>query len=208
MSTTLSTAQWQRLRGLFESALDLDPAATALLVDSLRGDDPVLAGALADMLSADARGNGRTAEIFVPLVRIELPSAIGSRLGAYHVVAEIGRGGMGVVYQGERVDGLVRHQVAIKILPSSSLNAEMVWRFEREREILAAFDHPGIARLFDAGITGQGEPYYVMEYVQGQTIDAYCRSRQLSLAQRLQLFLGVCEAVQYAHGNLVLHRDI
>lgn len=208
MSTNLSTLQWQRLRGLFESALDLDPAATVRLVDSLRGDDPALADALADMLSADARGNGRTAEFFVPLVRIALPSAIGSRLGAYRVVAEIGRGGMGVVYQGERVDGLVRHQVAIKILLSSSLNAEMVWRFEREREILAAFDHPGIARLFDAGITGQGEPYYVMEYVQGQTIDAYCRSRHLSLAQRLALFLGVCEAVQYAHGNLVLHRDI
>ncbi|HSX59342.1 MAG TPA: serine/threonine-protein kinase [Tahibacter sp.] len=208
MSTTLSTPQWQRLRSLFNSALDLDPAATTRLIDSLRSEDPALADALADLLSADARWNARTADIFVSLAQLALPSAIGSRLGAYRVVAEIGRGGMGVVYQGERVDGLVQHQVAIKILPSSSLNAEMVWRFEREREILAAFDHPGIARLFDAGITGQGEPYYVMEYVQGQTIDAYCRSRQLSPAQRLQLFLGVCEAVQYAHGNLVLHRDI
>ncbi len=115
---------------------------------------------------------------------------------------------MGVVYQGERVDGLVRHQVAIKILPSSSLNAEMVWRFEREREILAAFDHPGIARLFDAGITGQGETV-LRHGVRAGTDDRRLPPFAAVVAGAAAAVVSRCLRSRAVwHGNLVLHRDI
>ena len=136
--------------------------------------------------------------------------AAGDRVGAYRLVEEIGRGGMGVVFLAERDDGRFQKRVAIKVLPHQPHPSagNMGGRFHGERQILAQLDHPAIARLLDGGETDQGEPYLVMEYVEGERIDAYCDRRRLSVGQRIDLFLTVGEAVAYAHQNLVVHRDI
>ena len=141
----------------------------------------------------------------------EAPSedlAEGERVGAYRVVERIGRGGMGAVYLAERADGHYHARVALKVVKRGMDTHEINQRFRYEREILARLDHPNIARLLDAGITEDGRPYFVMAYVEGERLDAYCDRRCLSIRQRLALFAQVCEAVAYAHRNLVVHRDL
>lgn len=133
---------------------------------------------------------------------------LGRRLGPYKLVAELGQGGMGVVYLGERVDGEFEQQVAVKMVPSINSGAVPQARFRTERQILASLSHPGIARLFDGGTTEDGTPYLIMERVEGETITAYCRHHQLGLKQRLALFDQVCAAVAYAHRNLIAHLDL
>ncbi len=130
------------------------------------------------------------------------------RLGPYRLVREIGRGGMGVVYEATRDDAEFERRVAIKLLPAALASAALDERFRFERQVLAGLDHPNIARLFDAGSSDDGVPYLVMEFVDGQPIDAWCRSRQLTIRQRVELSLAVCEAVAHAHRNLVVHRDL
>jgi eukaryotic-like serine/threonine-protein kinase len=132
---------------------------------------------------------------------------VGRTVGPYRIMRELGRGGMGAVYLAEREDQF-RKRVAIKVLPPGMGTRESVWRFLEERQILASLDHRGIARLLDGGVTEDGLPYYVMEYVEGTPIDAFCDAQRLTIDERLRLFCEVCEAVQYAHRNLVVHRDL
>ena len=132
----------------------------------------------------------------------------GQRIGPYRITDEVGRGGMGVVYRAERIEGPFSQQVAIKVLPRGRDTAALLRRFEQEQRVLALLDHPHIARLLDGGLTEGGRPYFVMEYVDGEPLDAYCDRHRLSIGKRLRLFLAVCEAVQYAHQNLVVHRDL
>lgn len=129
-------------------------------------------------------------------------------LGRYRIINEIGRGGMAVVYRAERADQEFKREVAIKILRGGFESDEVISRFEQERQILADLDHPNIARLLDAGRTPDGRPFVVMELVQGEPIDEYCRSHQLALDQRLEIFCVVAQAVGYAHRNLIVHRDL
>ncbi|UXI69528.1 serine/threonine-protein kinase [Tahibacter amnicola] len=208
MNPLLSTAQWQVLQDAFDASSGLAPEAQAALVETLRQTDVHVADALAAMLDANRQWLDRTLQARAELAAAMAPSAVGTRIGVYRLTAEVGRGGMGTVYRGERADGQIAQEVAIKVLHAHSLDANTRGRFQRERDILAAFDHPGIARLFCAGETEAGEPYYVMEYLRGQSILAHCNERRLGIRQRLASFLKVCEAVQYAHGKLVLHRDI
>ena len=130
-----------------------------------------------------------------------------SRLGAYQLVREIGRGGMGTVYLAERADGHYEQRVALKVLRLGA-DSRSLTRFHRERQILARLEHPAIARLYDGGTTPEGDPYLVMEYVEGLPIDRYCREREVPLDRRLELFLDVCAAVQAAHRQLVVHHDV
>lgn len=134
-------------------------------------------------------------------------STVERRIGAYRVLRELGHGGMGTVYLGARADDQYQKRVAVKVVRGLD-SAEVVRHFRRERQILAGLDHPNIARLFDGGTTDEGLPYFVMEYVEGEPIDSFCDLRKLSVQERLALFQGVCAAVQYAHRNLVVHRDI
>jgi len=135
-------------------------------------------------------------------------SSIGQRVGPYQLVREIGRGGMGVVYLAKRADGEFDQQVALKVVRRSFADSELARRFRRERQILASLNHPNIARLLDGGVSAEGEPFIVMEYVEGARIDDYCAAKNLSTSGRLRLFLGVCRGISYAHQNLVVHRDI
>jgi eukaryotic-like serine/threonine-protein kinase len=132
----------------------------------------------------------------------------GRRLGNYEILREIGRGGMGTVYLARRSDGLFEQQVAIKVVTPESAGHEVIERFEQERAILASLQHPNIARLYDAGSTEEGWPYFVMEYVEGKPIDQWCDDRKLNISERIRLFRAVCDAVQFALQHRVIHRDL
>jgi eukaryotic-like serine/threonine-protein kinase len=130
------------------------------------------------------------------------------RIGPYRILRELGHGGMGTVYLAARADEHFEKRVALKVIRSGADSAEVVRHFKRERQILAGLDHANIAKLLDGGTTDDGLPYLVMEYIEGKPLLTYCDSGSLSIAERLKLFQAVCSAVQYAHRNLVVHRDI
>ena len=132
----------------------------------------------------------------------------GRRVGAYRILHEIGRGGMGSVYLADRVDDTFHKRVAIKIIRPGFVDKEIVGRFRQEREILAGLDYPTIARIIDGGSTDDGVPYFVMDYVDGQPIDTWCDQHKAAVTRRLELFRAVCAGVQHAHDHLVLHRDL
>ncbi len=129
-------------------------------------------------------------------------------IGPYRLVRELGRGGMGVVYLAMRDDGAFRKSVAIKLLLREAVSEEFVLRFKQERQVLAALDHPNIARILDGGDTPDGMPYYVMEYVEGLPLDEYCDQKRLAVSGRLRIFQQVCAAVDYLHQNSIVHRDL
>lgn len=139
---------------------------------------------------------------------VESPSLAGTRIGAYEIKAELGSGGMGAVYLAERSVGRSTQKVAVKLLRREMNTAVLRRRFRREQEILAGLEHPNIARLLDTGTTDEGIPYLVMEYAEGTRIDQFCVKNELGLTARLKLFNKVCDAVSFAHQNLIIHRDI
>jgi eukaryotic-like serine/threonine-protein kinase len=129
-------------------------------------------------------------------------------LGSYRLLKEIGRGGMGAVYLAERADGQFQKQVAVKMVRPGLDTEFILARFRRERQVLGRFDHPNIGKLLDGGTAANGTPYFVMEYIDGDWITRYCKSKALGVEERLRLFLRVCSAVQYAHLQFVVHRDL
>ena len=131
----------------------------------------------------------------------------GARIGPYRIIDSLGEGGMGVVYLAEQSEP-VRRRVALKILKAGVHSAEVLERFRAERQALAVMDHPGIAKVFDAGVTEDGSPYFAMELVDGSPLTDYCDDRRLSVAQRVRLFVDACRAVQHAHQKGVIHRDL
>ncbi len=133
---------------------------------------------------------------------------VGKHIGPYLVEEELGYGGMGVVFIGRRDDKEFEQKVAIKILKQGLSTKYLVKRFENERQILANLQHPNIAKLFDGGKTSDGLPYLIMEYIEGKPLTEYCDEKNLSIKQRLELFVDVCSAVHYAHQNLIIHRDL
>ncbi|HKP36911.1 MAG TPA: protein kinase [Pyrinomonadaceae bacterium] len=143
-----------------------------------------------------------------PSERLEDQSMVGRHIGPYQIKREIGRGGMGTVYEAWRADGEFQHRVAIKLIKGDVDRDFVLRRFRNERQILAALDHPNIGRLLGGGTTQDGDPYFVMEYIEGQPLYEYADSRGLAVDERLRLFNQVCDAVQYAHQKLVIHRDI
>lgn len=133
---------------------------------------------------------------------------IGIEIGAYRITEVLGSGGMGRVFKAERTDGEFHQTVAVKLIKKGADSRENIRRFMMEREILAGLNHPDIAQLYDGGVTADGVPYLIMEFIEGVPIDRYCNENQLTLKQRLHIFSKVCSAVQFAHANLVVHRDL
>ena len=144
----------------------------------------------------------------IPAPATPSASSSGEFIGPYRLVRELGRGGMGVVYLAMRDDGAFRKSVAIKLLLREAVSEEFVLRFKQERQVLAALDHPNIARILDGGDTTDGMPYYVMEYVEGLPLDEYCDQKGLSVTGRIRIFQQVCGAVEYLHQNSIVHRDL
>ncbi|GIV57804.1 MAG: hypothetical protein KatS3mg042_0717 [Rhodothermaceae bacterium] len=166
---------------------------------------------------ADTEGSDTAERYFLNLAsRIGVPAlarraetaCVGEQVGPYRLVRLLGRGGMGAVYLAERADGHFEKRVALKLLPREKTLPEVRRRFLVERHLLARLEHPGIARLYDGGVTRDGRPYYAMEYVEGRPIDAYCDAHRLDVRARLRLFLEACAAVQHAHRNLIVHQDL
>ncbi len=200
----------ERLSELFERGLEIAPGERETWLGVVCAGDRRLRDKLARLLRADAREVGilDAPPLLVAETFVERDTAPDSprMLGPYKVLRSIGIGGMGEVWLAERSDGEFEQRVAIKQVayPTPGL----LQRFRQERQILAHLDHPNIARLLDGGVDAQGAPYLVMEYVEGVPLTDYVREHALGLAARLRLFLRVCDAVQYAHQNLVVHRDL
>ncbi|HJT98365.1 MAG TPA: serine/threonine-protein kinase, partial [Rhodanobacteraceae bacterium] len=183
---------------LFERSLDHPSGERGRFIETASGGDASLRDAALALLDAHAASEGF----------LDPPPMPTRELGPYRLVAPIGAGGMGQVWLGERRDGAYEQKVAIKVLASLLGDPEALRRAEAERQFLAWLDHPHIARVLDGGTTPEGQPYVVMEYVDGKRIDLWCRDAQLDPAARVRVFMQVLEAVDAAHRALIIHRDI
>ncbi|HET7452063.1 MAG TPA: serine/threonine-protein kinase, partial [Thermoanaerobaculia bacterium] len=206
----MSEERWRRIEEIFHGAADLDGAGRDALLESACAGDPELRAEVESLLSADAGGQGNLEAAVAEAaehLREDDDEALrsGDRIGPYAIVGLIGRGGMGAVYRAVR-DGEFRMDVALKLLKRGTDTDASLRRFRKERQILAALQHPNIARMLDGGATDDGLPYFAMEYVEGRPLLDYAAS--LSVRQRLELFRAVCAAVQYAHQHLIVHRDL
>jgi non-specific serine/threonine protein kinase/serine/threonine-protein kinase len=205
--------RWDRVKELFEVAVDLPPEERAVLLDNECAGDDELRREVHSLLASD-----NDTEDFIEQPAFALPRDLfpkpaeervsGRQIGAYKIIRELGRGGLGAVYLAARADDEYRKEVAIKLVRRGLDTDDILRRFRNERQILAQLDHPNVARLIDGGTTDDGLPYFVMEYVKGEPIGAYCNAHALTTADRLNLFRKVCAAVTYAHQNLVIHRDL
>lgn len=215
----MNAADWQRIRELFEAALLLPPGEREVFVRQRGDGDDALIQEVMLLLASDARSATLSMSLdeLAPELMVDIGNEAertdqnrwaGVRLGAWQLLREIGRGGMGAVYLAERADGAYVQQAAVKLIRSSWDSADLLRRFLAERQILANLNHPQIARLLDGGVSDHGNPYLVLEYVDGVSISRYCDDLKLSVAGRLALFLTVCEAVAYAHRALIVHRDL
>jgi non-specific serine/threonine protein kinase/serine/threonine-protein kinase len=211
MSDPHDPAYWRAAKDILADALELPPNERPAFLDTACGDNAALRAELQSWLSAYDPGfleQPIMAALSAALTDPLRSPFVNARFGAFTILREIGHGGMGTVYLAERSDGEFERRVAIKV-STRGFDSELVRRrFRHERQILAALDHPHVARLLDGGTTPDGLPYFVMEYVEGEPIDRYCASQQLSIEARLKLFCDVCAAVEYAHQRLVVHRDL
>jgi eukaryotic-like serine/threonine-protein kinase len=202
----MTSERWQQIKDVLGGALQhVDLTERSRFVHDACNGDTKLRREVESLLATNPE---RLDEAADELRATHDVNSLGRRIGAYVLVRELGRGGMGAVYLAERADQEFTRQVAIKLLKRGTDTDEVLRRFRGEREILARLEHPNIARLFDGGTTDDGLPYFVMEYVEGLPITDFCREKQLSIKQRLQLFLKVCDAVRFAHQNLIVHRDL
>jgi serine/threonine-protein kinase len=198
------------LEPLLDDALDLAPAERAAWLAELRARSPELAREVETLLAAegDLDARGFLADAAAAELPRRMPSLAGRRLGAYTLDRPLGHGGMGSVWLAHRSDGRYEGTAAVKLLNLALLDAVGSERFRREGSALASLAHPNIARLGDAGVTDDGQPFLVLEYVEGRQIDTYCDEERLPPDRRIALFLQVLGAVAHAHANLIVHRDL
>ncbi len=205
----MDTKRWEKIQAVFEKVVDTDLLQREMLLDKFCGNDRELKKEILSLLEADADNLSILEKPVSELIDFEEQiTSVGKKIGQYHIISQIGYGGMGEVYLAERDDKQFRQNVALKIIKKGMDSAETVRRFQTERQILAKLVHPNIAGLYDGGITDEGLPYFTMEYVKGVPINEYCDKQQLSIQKRIELFLQVLDAVQYAHKNFIVHRDL
>jgi serine/threonine protein kinase/tetratricopeptide (TPR) repeat protein len=201
--------KWEQVKELFALALERAPEERSVFLRQACGGDDSLRTEIESLLSSfDGAATFLEDCPATDLLSAQSRAIAGKRIGAYRIIRECGHGGMAVVYLAERADDQYRKRVAIKMLKPGANQDEILRRFRNERQTLAGLDHPNIVRLLDGGSTDEGLPYLIMDYVEGIRIDEYCDIHRLSITERLQLFRGVCLAVQYAHETLVIHRDL
>jgi serine/threonine protein kinase/tetratricopeptide (TPR) repeat protein len=219
----MTPERWKQIEEVFQAAVDLPAEERQPFIALACGGDDALREQVAALVAQHEAAGDFIEEpalaaaslhvetdpyATVPLSLADIDPAIGRRIGAYRVVREIGRGGMGAVYLAERADGEFRQRVAVKLIKRGMDTDFILRRFRNERQILATLDHQYIARLLDGGTTDDGLPYFVMEHIEGLPVYRYCDERKLTVGERLKLFRMVCDAVHYAHQKLVIHRDI
>jgi TolB-like protein/Tol biopolymer transport system component/Tfp pilus assembly protein PilF len=227
----MNPQRWQKIEEIFQSALDLAPAERERFVaEQCAGEDAELKDEveklLADYDSADSfieapvwtrnqfliptevdDGSGESS-LEKHFKEILPDPMIGRQIGAYRLAREIGRGGMGAVYMAERADGSFHQKVAVKLIKRGMDTDFILRRFRQERQILASLNHPFIARLLDGGTTTDGLPFFVMEFIEGKPLYRFCDQKKLPIVERLKLFRQICQAIDFAHQNKVIHRDI
>lgn len=217
----LTPDHWKKLDTILEAVLERDPDDRYSYLEQICGSDTSLYNSIDTLLrlhnDAEKILGDSAATYAAPLIPglleefdrsrdQDLPQ--GSMLGPYRIISVAGRGGMGTVYRAARADDTYSKEVAIKLVRRGMDTVDILRRFRHEQQILASLDHPDIARLYDAGASEDGRPYFVMEFVDGVPIDQYCHDLKLSVRQRVELFLSVCRAVSYAHQKLIVHRDL
>ncbi|HKD18578.1 MAG TPA: protein kinase [Thermoanaerobaculia bacterium] len=204
----LTPDRWRRLSPFFDRMLDLPPHDRGAYLEELRARDATLADDVEALLNAH-RDASREAFLEGSADSGAEPATLaGQTIGAYTLMSPIGQGGMGSVWLARRSDGRFEGTAAVKLLNASLVGRVGEQRFRREGNILARLAHPHIARMYDAGVSGWGQPYLVLEHVEGEPIDRYCDGRRLSVEARLAIFLDILGAVEHAHANLIVHRDI
>ncbi|HEX6718555.1 MAG TPA: protein kinase [Pyrinomonadaceae bacterium] len=212
----MTPERWRQVEEIFQTALDLSPEDRPRYVSDVCAADTDLRRDVESLLSQyDSAGELLDAPVYGNTEMSALESfvedkdpMIGRRLGSYRIEREVGRGGMGAVYEASRADNEFNKRAAIKLVKRGMDTDFILRRFRKERQILAALDHPHIAGLLDGGTTEDGLPYFVMEFIEGQPLYSYCDSNKLNISERLKLFRAICDAVHYAHQKQVVHRDI
>jgi serine/threonine protein kinase len=209
----VSPERYQQIKAIFYSALEAPPSERAAFLNEACGADAELRREVESLIAShDDAGDFIEApaarSITQPEAEDATASVVGERIGPYQVIRQLGQGGMGVVCLAVRADDQYRKRVAIKLVRRGMNTDFIIRRFRHERQILASLDHPNIARMLDGGATAEGLPYFVMEYIEGLPINEYCDRHHLATVERLNLFRTICAAVQYAHQNLVVHRDL
>ncbi|MDX1640460.1 MAG: serine/threonine-protein kinase [Balneolaceae bacterium] len=211
--------RWNRIETILDTALTLSENERTTYINNACQGDGDLIDEVYEMLEAIEESeqvnflkknvSDDNKQLIQDFSKINLDAdIIGTRIGAFQITEQIGSGGMGAVYKADRVDGQFSQQVAIKMLQKGIQSENTIRRFRMEQEILASLKHPNIAQLYDGGVTNDGVPYLVMEYVDGNPIDEYCNKHKKTIKERIELFKDVCLAVQFAHANLVIHRDL
>lgn len=214
----MTPERWQQIEEIFHEALDLDAAERSKFIKKKAGKDEELKAEVEKLLLQfdDASSfieqplynSAKTGFLSHLLDDSDEDPMVGKLLGSYRIEREIGRGGMGAVYEAYRADGEFRLRVGLKVVKRGIDTDFVLKRFRNERQILAALDHPFITRLIDGGTTDDGRPYFVMEFIDGLPLYRHCDKQRLSINERLALFCRICEAVEYAHQKLVIHRDL
>jgi len=205
----MEPARWSRIEQVFNDALQHPLQERTAFVHDACSDDSDLCHEVSLLLECDQKaGSWPDARVSPPGFEVASAFFEGRRVGAYRIDRQIGEGGMGAVFLASRADDQYEKKVAIKLVRTGMQTAFFAERFRNERQILAALEHPHIARLLDGGVTADALPFLVMEYIEGVPLDAYCDTRDRSITGRLQLFRKICAAVHYAHQHLVIHRDL
>ncbi len=214
----MTPERWHQIEEIFHEALDLEAGPRAKFIKKKAGDDAELKAEVERLLSQFDEASSFIEQPLYDSAKSGVLSSllddgdddpmVGTVLGNYRIEREVGRGGMGAVYEAYRADGEFRLRVALKVVKRGVDTDFVLRRFRNERQILAAFDHPFITRLIDGGSTPDGRPYFVMEFIDGQTLYRYCDKNRLSVDERLDLFCRICEPVEYAHQKLIIHRDL
>lgn len=211
ISDSAVSEKWQQIKSIFLDALEIEEPRREKFLIEICGDDSELRNEVEKLLAAHFKSENfiekPVAEIN-SLFQTTVNQKVPQRFGNYKIIRQIGRGGMGAVFLAARADDQFNKRVAIKVLRRGVDTEDVLRRFRQERQILAALEHPFIARLLDGGMSEDGLPYLVMEYVEGIALDRYCDEHNFSTEERLEIFRKVCSAVQYAHQNLVVHRDL
>jgi serine/threonine protein kinase len=205
----MNSNQWDQVRTLFAELNELAGSRRALRLEELARGDAVIYAELIGLLDASESVGDRFEGGAARVVGLDGPATLtGKQIGHWRIIREIGHGGMGTVYEAHRVDDQFEKRVALKTVATGRTSETVFRRFRHERQILARLEHRNIATLLDGGLTEDGQPFFVMEFVEGEPIDRWCTAHDTSVDDRVQLFRQVCAAVQYAHEHLVVHRDL
>jgi len=208
MTSNIGNEDWGKLSPLLDQALEMELSARELWLTDLDATQPRLASVLRQLLADKNEVDSLKFLEGSPAGALAQGTLAGQRIGAYEIDRVIGQGGMGTVWLARRADGRYEGKAAVKLLNASLIGGPAEQRFVREGSVLAALKHPNIAHLIDAGVSGGGQPYLILEHVEGDAIDVYCDQERLGVRGRLRVFLDVLATVAYAHHHLVVHRDI